>query len=247
MPNWCNNYAKISHHDTAMIDGIEEELNKENNGLFNMLRPNPTGEWQYDWSCENWGTKWDAGVYNFSREDDNTITIGFDTAWGPPCELYSYMVHELGYDVDAYYMEEGMCFAGHYCDGEDDYREYGNLSADEIAEQLGDIDEYWGISDRIRENEEEQEYEDWISSCEELEKTEWYPAKIKPVEIGVYETQSDAWPYPNKSYWDGEQWCFYDFSTDSSLGKLMNKVTQWRGITAEASLEAILPTVELDE
>ena len=58
------------------------------------------------------------------------------------------------------------------------YREYGNLSADEIAEQLGDIDEYWGISDRIRENEEEQEYEDWISSCEELEKTEWYPAKI---------------------------------------------------------------------
>jgi len=33
----------------------------------------------YDWSIENWGTKWNA--YNFSR---NEKSIGFQTAWSAP-------------------------------------------------------------------------------------------------------------------------------------------------------------------
>ena len=61
----------------------------------------------------------------------------------------------------------------------------------------------------------------------DLERTEWYPynKKCKPVTAGVYEVQTDSWPYPSRIYWTGEEWQFYVFEDDCGNGfKYPNKV-----------------------
>jgi len=168
MPNWCQNVVYIQHDDLNELDKIVKELDKKEEAkLFNSLVPNPSGEWDYNWSVENWGTKWDASVYSYEMEDGR-LTINFDTAWGPPIVFYD-KLGELGFEVEALYREEGMAFAGKYIDGADDYYEYGSLSADEIEEQLpSDLDEMFSISQYQRDYEAEQE---------ELEEEDWDPAE----------------------------------------------------------------------
>ena len=159
MPNWCQNVAKIKHENLSELDAIVNELKKGDDAeLFNSLVPNPAGEWQYDWSVSNWGTKWDASVYSYELVDD-VLTINFDTAWAPPITFYE-KIGELGFMVDAFYREEGMAFCGRYYDGDDEYYEYGNMSADEIEECIPDeINELFGISDYQRQCEEDEEWD----------------------------------------------------------------------------------------
>ncbi len=160
MPNWCQNVAYIKHEDKAEIDAIIAELDKKGDAqLFNSLVPNPSGEWQYDWSVENWGTKWDASIYEYWYDEEaEHLYISFDTAWGPPIVFYD-KLGEMEFEVEAYYREEGMAFCGRYVDGSDYYYEYANLSADEIEEQIpSDIDEMFSISEYQRQCEED---EDW--------------------------------------------------------------------------------------
>ena len=127
-----------------------------------------------------------------------------------------------------------MAFAGKFEDGFDDCYNYGD------GEELdSEIDEFWGISERQEEEELNDAYDDWRGYCSTLEKTEWFKGKIKPEYVGVYETQSKAWPYPSKSYWDGNKWCFYNWFDNEPYGEVSNKVTQWRGITEEAHQEAL--------
>ena len=40
----------------------------------------------YEWSINEWGTKWDACSSYVDDEDDNEICITFETAWSPPLE-----------------------------------------------------------------------------------------------------------------------------------------------------------------
>jgi hypothetical protein len=68
MPNWCDNTVTITHADKLKLDVIEAGLsNDKNQELFSVIRPNPNGEWQYDWSVENWGSKWEAAVHDWER------------------------------------------------------------------------------------------------------------------------------------------------------------------------------------
>jgi hypothetical protein len=90
MPNWCQNVAYISHEDNDKIDYIVEELGKKEPQLFNSLYPRPAEheeDW-YGWNTSNWGTKWDASVYDHHMEEDGRLYISFDTAWGPPIGFY---------------------------------------------------------------------------------------------------------------------------------------------------------------
>jgi hypothetical protein len=167
MPNWCQNVVYIKHEDKAELNKIVAELDKKGEAkLFESLVPNPSGEWSYDWSVENWGCKWDASVYDYNMEEEH-LYISFDTAWGPPIVFYD-KLGEMGFEVEAFYREEGMAFAGKYIDGCDDYYEYGNMTADEIEEQLpSDLDEMFSISQYCREWEEEQEdEEEWDAEAE---------------------------------------------------------------------------------
>jgi len=160
MPNWCNNSVTINA-PKPVIDEIKRILSSEDEGLLNWMRPLPEDQKEnwYDWCVSNWGTKWDiheAFVGDDTEED--SIQFSFDSAWAPPTKAYE-RLEEQGFAVSAMYYEPGMAFAGRYEDGCDDYYEYGDMSADDVENMLpNDIDEYFGISEGIR---------DWAESEEE--------------------------------------------------------------------------------
>jgi hypothetical protein len=237
MPNWCQNVATINHEDKEKIDAIENELNKEKDdvALFQMLRPRPADQEEnwYSWNCENWGTKWDASVYDFDRVDDNTIKINFDTAWGPCVALYENLDSE-GYEVDAFYHEEGMAFCGRYAYGADDHYEYSDMDSAAVQYEIpSEIDEMFNISEMMQERESEDDHEDWQEDEDdepdepEYEMTEWFDVKTKPVHIGEYEVQykeANSWPFPTRLTWTGKKWI-------NGLDEERKDVGQWRGLT----------------
>ena len=148
MPNWCDNSVTLSHEDKAKVDALEAELaNKDGKGVFEHLRPNPTGEWQYDWSVENWGTKWDASIIDWERYDDKTIWISFSTAWAPPTTLYEFITED-GWQVEGYYHEPGMCFCGKFTNEDgDEYYEYDLSDRDDLESLPSDIEDFCGLLD----------------------------------------------------------------------------------------------------
>jgi len=227
MPNWCYNTATFYNEDKSVIDGFEQELSKEEAQPLNYLRPNPSGDWEYDWSVSNWGTKWDISPMDWEREDDHTIVMHFDSAWSPPTVIYDYLT-ENGWSVRAYYHEPGMGFAGCYEDGNDDYYEYDITDRESCENLPEDILEFSGIMDDVERYEEEQ-YEESIA---DLERTDWYSAKTNPEKIGTYEVKRKDWDYVFKSNWDGKEWEHED-------------VSEWRGLTEDP--DAWDPVAELDK
>jgi hypothetical protein len=189
MPNWCSNTLNIRHEDPAMIaraktafaDGkflnefipvpadlqivagsvpvaeeaehkAKEEANREKHGYTNW----------YDFCVAEWGTKWDVGGEDahMVEQDANNVVFNFDSAWAPPTGAYERLM-EQGFEIIAYYYEPGMAFAGKWENGDDDYYEYGGMSAMEIEAELpDDLDETFGISESVAEYEAEQEEED---------------------------------------------------------------------------------------
>lgn len=162
MPNWCDNTLTITHPDKVKIDAIEAGLiRKENNELFQTILPRPASEEEswYEWNVNNWGTKWEASIHDWERQDDNTIWVSFDSAWSPPTALYEYMERN-GYTVDAMYWESGMGFCGRYVDGYDDYYEY-DISDKESLEQLPE--ELLDFTDLLN------LHEDWVANETEMD------------------------------------------------------------------------------
>ena len=121
----------------------------------------------YDFCVNEWGTKWDVDPYNpieFDSEWDknNKITFGFDSAWAPPLGVYEALV-EQGFAVRGYYYESGMCFAGIWEDGVDDFYEIPGNSVD-VAEELPTaLDEMFCISESMADYEAENadEVQEW--------------------------------------------------------------------------------------
>lgn len=180
MPNWCSNGLTLTHSDPAMI----ERVLKGKGGLLQEFIPCPqdlidtvsgfVGEGQalleakqaaniakygyatwYDHNVSEWGTKWDVNADNIEREDDNTVTLSFESAWSPPIGAYEKLT-ELGFGVKAFYYEPGMCFVGKWEDGEDECYEYGGATSETVREMIGEeLDEYFGISENMAEWEEE--------------------------------------------------------------------------------------------
>ena len=220
MPNWCYNSVTLHHDSKEVIDAFEAELKKEDPQPLNHLRPNPAGEWQYDWSVNNWGTKWDVSPMDWERESDNVIVMHFDSAWSPPITLYEYL-EENGWTVRALYHEPGMGFAGKFEDGFDDYYEFDYTNREEVENLPEDILDFTNAMDDLENWEAEQEEE----KLAELERTEWFPKKVKPAYVGKYEVMTKAWPYPQYCNWDGENWSRWDGDDI--------KVSQWRGLAED--------------
>jgi hypothetical protein len=160
MPNWTNNEVTLRHKDPAMI---ERAVKAYQEGKFlNEFIPMPqellegTGDGWYGWAVSKWGTKWDVGGRNefIEQTDANTIELRFDSAWSPPIEGFNRLV-EQGFEIEAFYNEFGMAFAGSYTGaGEevyDDCIEYGGWSPAQIREELPDLDQRFGISECLEE------------------------------------------------------------------------------------------------
>jgi hypothetical protein len=186
MPNWCNNNAIIRHADPEQIAKVVKGYAEGK--LFSEFFPCPEelsapveiGEnyndrvaaqeaankdkfgysgW-YDWCINNWGTKWDAG--NEMDEDldcsnENQVQLSFDTAWQPPVAFYEKMT-ELGFEIDAFYLEEGTGFVGKYTstDGDESFNFDGSEDLEDIPD---DIREFWDL-DTICEWREEEDLDE---------------------------------------------------------------------------------------
>ena len=226
MPNWCDNTLTITHEDKSKIDAIEKVLadKDSNEGLLNHLRPNPSGEWDYGWSVDNWGTKWDAQIIDYERQDDNTIWVSFESAWSPPTVLYEFLTEE-GYGIEAMYYEPGMSYCGRFADGYDDYYEYDIDDLESLESIPSDIEDFAGLIDYHHDRMADREAE-----AEEAKKTEWYPTDINPYRVGRYEAKDPKipnWPFPEYANWDGKKWTNDD-------GKKI-KVAFWRGLKEDPS------------
>ena len=191
MPNWCNNTVEIYHDDPVMIERarkafndakflnefvpIPESLqivsgrcgaddNPEQIALEAAQKSNIEQhgykDW-YDFSVNEWGTKWDVGGDGYEAQDiPGGLILTFDSAWAAPCAAYD-KLEALGFRIRAMYYEPGMAFAGIYEDGHDDYYEYGGMSSDQIAEELpAELDDAFGISQDVAQWEEENREEE---------------------------------------------------------------------------------------
>ena len=190
MPNWCNNTLELSHEDPAMIErakkafaegkllnefvpvpaslhivagsvGDPVEQKKLEEATAQNLVDHGYGNW-YDYCVNEWGTKWDVGGDDYNapiQESPNKIMMSFDSAWAPPCAAMEKFV-ELGFSVRLYYNEPGMCFAGIWEDGDDDFYDLSGYNSEQAKEELPEaLDDMFGISESMAEYEEENENE----------------------------------------------------------------------------------------
>lgn len=158
MPNYCYNNVEITaktEEQKALLYRVSTAETAD--GFFELLRP--LGEWDYENSVNNWGTKWDVEPLDVDY-DGETLSASFDSAWAPPIALYEYL-KEQGFEISANYYEPGMDFAGEWTDGEDFYLEnVSDLARGEesaLSTREYDILEQWGIFEEVAIQDEEDE------------------------------------------------------------------------------------------
>ena len=85
----------------------------------------------YDWSVENWGTKWNASVG--TREERRTsFLLTFDTAWSPPTPIVKALSEKYPNNkFSLRYYEGGMGYKGHFA------MKGGKIVADEYGKYRG--------------------------------------------------------------------------------------------------------------
>lgn len=124
--------------DTAAQAALEEagQKNLDTYGYKNW----------YEYCVGEWGTKWDASEATYDLED-NKVTIYFDTAWSPPMGIY-HALENMGFKVEATYVEQGMGYIGYYRDGIDTCEELNELTIemDDEYQELGDYFTQAGIN-----------------------------------------------------------------------------------------------------
>lgn len=163
MPNWCSNTLTLTHEDPAQIARAAKAFKA--GSLLQELVPNPSGDWNYDWSVSHWGTKWDVGGKDYPdpeiSEDGRGMIVSFDSAWSPPVEAYNSMIED-GFGVESMYYESGMAFAGIYIDGADDCYDLSGMDSKQVRDTIpADLDDYFGISEMLAEYENEEPLTEW--------------------------------------------------------------------------------------
>jgi len=116
----------------------------------------------YDYCVNEWGTKWDVGGEGdqASQDSPTDLCMNFDSAWAPPIAAME-KFQDLGFKVKLVYWESGMCFAGIFDENGDDYLDYTDMTADEVAESINpELDECMNIVECLREWEEENKEEE---------------------------------------------------------------------------------------
>jgi hypothetical protein len=123
MPNDCWNYLEAPDGDLSLIADYISTRKVKHSKLpevyldFEKILPMPKElkkteapkdqpNW-YDWSVENWGTKWNS--YEGHVTDEG---IGFSTAWTPPAPIIAALAKQIGKPLRMIYDEMGMDFCG---------------------------------------------------------------------------------------------------------------------------------------
>jgi len=116
MPNWCWNHLEVSGDEKQLQEFVEKSTtNIETSDEFSFEGTLPRGDrkdW-YNWSIENWGTKWDACEPNICHNDIDYFAVSFESAWAPPIDWINNIMQDfpdLSFTLE--YDEPGMCFGG---------------------------------------------------------------------------------------------------------------------------------------
>ena len=162
MPNWCSTDIEIIG-PTAEMKKLAAIVNSNDEpGFLQTICPGPE-DWDYNWSVENWGTKWDMETENFKLSEDGTKITGWsDSAWAPPLEAFqTYITKNHDVSIRCSYFEGGCDFAGIWHDGVDecilpsDYKSGDFLDADRDT-LLGQLDEDFGVGESLAWYEEDE-------------------------------------------------------------------------------------------
>ena len=199
MPNWCDNQVSITGPN-SVINKIEKIVKEEDNkdGLLNFMFPRPAelddttspapretkadklksksliekyghDNW-YDWSCDNWGTKWEVcEFYGVDRQeisdDESTISFAFQSAWAPPTGAYQEFVDKHPVSLEAKYHEPGCDFMGIWDNGDDRCYTISEAAPEGSKDEFwqsgdgADLDDHFSITESMADWEAEQEAE----------------------------------------------------------------------------------------
>jgi hypothetical protein len=151
MPNHTDNRVILSHDDSQQIDVIYTIMNTAATPLCQTLIPMDEslfdgGDW-YDWRLDNWGTKWDIYETHCTRIDANTLQLNFLTAWSPPIPVFAKLV-DMGFEVNARYLDEGWMYIGEYDNGED----WTTDNVEGVVDTRPELDYEFDISEYLEEN-----------------------------------------------------------------------------------------------
>lgn len=123
---------------TAKYAKTEEEREK-------IMKNEPTirkDSW-WDWRVQNWGCKWEINA-EIANVDDESISIYFDSPWGPPIEAYDALLKHDGIEsIEANYYESGCAFGGVHTDGKHEHFNVEDLTAEDFKsnEVVKEVDE----------------------------------------------------------------------------------------------------------
>lgn len=146
--------------------GFGDDWHPKDMSLEDYRAKFPDGNW-YDWSCNNWGCKWNASSvdYHPPEEGDEYGTLWFNTPWGTPTPVMVEMHFGKGVDFIHYYTEEADFFRGAVAYTKDtNYPEYlhdpeGKAFGYEIYEFVHGQGEYdWMFDDEF------QRIEYWVDT-----------------------------------------------------------------------------------
>ena len=132
-----------------------EEKQKLNREFFGYT------DW-YGFCVGEWGTKWDIGhgdgYEKLTLKDikNNTVKIGFDSAWSPPLEAYQKLC-DMGFEIRALYYEGGCCFCGIWDNGNEEYYDIKGNSKWVEKNIPYEIDDEFCISWNMAQWEDEEE------------------------------------------------------------------------------------------
>jgi len=101
MPNYVYNEMSV-YGKKQKLNEFKKHVagkNRSGFGFENIIpKPNDTSSWADEffpgwnnWSCENWGTKWNAWDTELT-EEKNYLRYTFTTAWSPPFPIYDKLI-----------------------------------------------------------------------------------------------------------------------------------------------------------
>ena len=182
MPNWCWNHLEVSGDEKQLQEFVEKSMNahKETEFSFEGTLPRGDREDWYNWSLDNWGTKWDAYEPNIDHNDINYFAVSFESAWSPPTTWIKNIMKDFpGLQFTLEYEEPGMCFGGRLLAQHDKLWDNLHWDLDQASECCeGEI------------NWEHKELEQQCLICgEETETIIMNVADIKPAKIKINENK----------------------------------------------------------
>lgn len=95
---------KRTPEEQAAWDKKIEKLHQKNMEKYGCK------DW-YDWSVQNWGTKWNC--YDGQMNEDGD-TMSFYTAWSPPLPVIIALSKKIKQPLRLLYLDEGMMFVGEF-------------------------------------------------------------------------------------------------------------------------------------